>query len=88
MEQFNNLVSALPHIETVLANKGESIPRPEYGAAAAKKPEANEDEGGEAEESDAEEKEEEEEEEEEEDGEKGKPLKKGKKNFEETSDEE
>lgn len=82
MEQFNNLVSALPHIETVLANKGESIPRPEYGAAAARKPEANEDEEGEAEESDAEEKEEEE------DGEQGKPLKKGKKNFEETSDEE
>lgn len=86
MEQFNNLVSALPHIETVLANKGESIPRPEYGAAAARKPEANEDEEGEAEESDAEEKEEEEEEEG--DGEQGKPLKKGKKNFEETSDEE
>ncbi len=82
MEQFNNLVSALPHIETVLGNKGESIPRPEYGAAAARKPEANEDEEGEAEESDAEEKEEEE------DGEQGKPLKKGKKNFEETSDEE
>lgn len=82
MEQFNNLVSALPHIETVLANKGESIPRPEYGAAAARKPEANEDEEGEAEESDAEEKEAEE------DGEQGKPLKKGKKNFEETSDEE
>lgn len=84
MEQFNNLVSALPHIETVLANKGESIPRPEYGAAAAKKPEANEDEEGEAEESDAEEKEEEEEE----DGDQGKPFLKGKKNFEETSDEE
>lgn len=81
MEQFNSLVSALPHIETVLADKGESIPRPEYGTAAAKKSEANEDEEEEAEESDAEEKEEE-------DGEQGKSLKKGKKNFEETSDEE
>lgn len=83
MEQFNSLVSALPHIETVLAEKGESIPRPEYGAVIAKKPEANEDEEEEAEESDAEE-----EEEKEEDGEHGKSLKKGKKNFEETSDEE
>lgn len=82
MEQFNSLVSALPHIEAVLADKGESIPRPEYGAAAAKKPEASEDEEEEAEESDAEE------EEEEEDGEQGKSLKKAKRNFEETSDEE
>lgn len=81
MEQFNSLVSALPHIEAVLADKGESIPRPEYGAAAAKKPEASEDEEEEAEESDAEE-------EEEEDGEQGKSLKKAKENFEETSDEE
>lgn len=82
MEQFNSLVSALPHIETVLADKGESIPRPEYGTAAAKKPEADEDEEEEVEESDAEEKEEEE------DGKQGKSLKKGKNNFEETSDEE
>lgn len=81
MEQFNSLVSALPHIETVLAEKGESIPRPEYGAVAPKKPGSNEDEEEEAEESDAEE-------EKEEDGEHGKSLKKGKKNFEETSDEE
>lgn len=78
MEQFNNLVSTLPHIETVLAEKGESILRPEYGAVAAKKPEANEDEEEEAEESYAEE----------EDGEHGKSLNKGKKIFEETSDEE
>lgn len=80
MEQFNNLVSALPHIETVLAQKGETIPRPEYGAAAAKKPEAEKDE----EEEEAEDTGDEEDEEEEQD----KPTKKGKKNFEETSDEE
>lgn len=80
MEQFNNLVSALPHIETVLAEKGETIPRPEYGAAAAKKPEAEKDE----EEEEAEDTGDEEDEEEEQD----KPTKKGKKNFEETSDEE
>lgn len=78
MEQFNSLVSALPHIETVLADKGESIPRPEYSAPSAKKPEANEGEEEEAEESI----------EEAEDGEQGKSLKKRKKNFEETSDEE
>lgn len=79
MEQFNSLVSALPHIETVLADKGESIPRPEYGAAAAKKPEANEDGEEEAVESD---------EEEAEDEVQGKSIEKEKKNFEETSDEE
>lgn len=81
MEQFNNLVSALPHIETVLAEKGETIPRPKYGAAAAKKPEVEKDE-------EEEEAEDTGEEEDEEDEEQGKPTKKGKKNFEETSDEE
>lgn len=81
MEQFNNLVSALPYIETVLAAKGVTIPRPEYGAAAAKKPEAEKDE----EEEEAEDTGDQEDEEEEE---QGKSTKKGKKNFEETSDEE
>lgn len=80
MEQFNSLVSALPHIETVLAEKGETIPRPEYDAseeAATEKAEA-EDEGEEhAEDSD----------EEDEEDEEGISMKRQKKNFEETSDE-
>lgn len=32
IQQFNALVALLPHIETVLADKGESITRPEYSA--------------------------------------------------------
>lgn len=80
MEQFNNLVSALPHIETVLAVKGETIPRPEYGVAAAKKPEAEDEDEEEAKDTGDEDEEEEEEEE------RVKPTKE-KKNFEETSDE-
>lgn len=82
MEQFNNLVSALPHIETVLAVKGETIPRPEYGAAAAKKPEAEDEDEDEEEAKDTGDEDEEEEEQEE----RGK-FTKEKKNFEETSDE-
>ncbi|OJJ67509.1 hypothetical protein ASPBRDRAFT_161888 [Aspergillus brasiliensis CBS 101740] len=30
IDQFSSLVSLLPHIETTLQNKGESVPRPQY----------------------------------------------------------
>ncbi|OJI80741.1 hypothetical protein ASPTUDRAFT_194126 [Aspergillus tubingensis CBS 134.48] len=30
IDQFSSLVKLLPHIETTLQNKGESIPRPQY----------------------------------------------------------
>ena len=32
MAQFSTLVTLLPHIETVLTEKGEKIPRPDYDA--------------------------------------------------------
>lgn len=31
--QFSTLISLLPHIETVLREKGEALPRPAYEAA-------------------------------------------------------
>lgn len=33
LEQFNTLIKLLPHIETVLAEKGQSIERPDYSGA-------------------------------------------------------
>ncbi|KAL9073825.1 MAG: hypothetical protein Q9161_002657 [Pseudevernia consocians] len=47
IEQFNILIKLLPHIETVLAEKGQSIERPDYsgaGASAAVDEEYEEDE--------------------------------------------
>ena len=66
IEQFNALIKVLPDIETVLAEKGQSIQRPDYsgaGASAALDDEDEEDDEDEVE-------------------------KTGKKNFEETSDDE
>ena len=65
LEQWNAILRLLPHIETVLAEKGHSVERPDYSGAGASAAAAEADE---------------EEDEEEE--------VKGKKNFEETSDEE
>ena len=66
--QFGAIVSLLPHIETVLKENGETIPRPEYDKVEGDgPPDVDEDTGV-----DCEEREE----------------TKGKKNFEQTSDEE
>ncbi|KAL9133076.1 MAG: hypothetical protein Q9175_005753, partial [Cornicularia normoerica] len=65
IEQFNTLIKLLPHIETVLAEKGQSIERPDYSGAGAS---AAVDEDDDEEDEEVE--------------------KKGKKNFEETSDDE
>jgi len=35
MDQFNTIINLLPHIETALASKGESIERPDYSGAGA-----------------------------------------------------
>jgi len=63
MEQFNTIIKLLPHIETALADKGESVERPDYSGAGAS---AAADAGEDDEEQDV----------------------KGKKNFEQTSEEE
>ncbi|CAF9935954.1 hypothetical protein IMSHALPRED_010406 [Imshaugia aleurites] len=72
IEQFNTLIKLLPHIETVLAEKGQSVERPDYSgvgvSAAVEEEEEEEEEKGEEGDEEAE--------------------KKGKKNFEETSDDE
>ena len=34
IEQFSNLISVLPHVESMLKSKGISIPRPDYGESA------------------------------------------------------
>ena len=65
--QFGAVVSLLPHIEKVLKEKGETIPRPEYDKAeGAEPPEVDQETGVDSEEHEA---------------------TKGKKNFEQTSDE-
>jgi hypothetical protein len=33
LEQYYTLLKAVPHIESVLAQKGETVPRPEYDSA-------------------------------------------------------
>ena len=80
LAQFSTLITLLPHIETVLAKQGETIPRPDYS-----------DQGTAGKGDDDEEKEEDKEEDEEESEEEMKaPLsngKKRKKNFEATSEE-
>ena len=65
VEEFNALIKVLPHIETVLGEKGQSIVRPDYSGAGAS---ATIDEEDDEEEEDEE------------------VERKGKKNFEETSD--
>ena len=85
LAQFNTLVTLLPHIETALKGKGETMPRPDYGGV---------EEGDGAEDSEKEKESEEDEaeaggeEEKEEEEERKKPVKSEKKNFEETSEEE
>ena len=35
MEQFNAIITLLPHIEAALSSKGESVERPDYSEAGA-----------------------------------------------------
>ena len=33
IDQFNTMIKLIPHIESILAEKGQSIERPDYGGA-------------------------------------------------------